>query len=406
MKKILFTAVICLFIALSASTPGYYNKGVELRTTKAAMGPMMVWSSYEGRIEAKRAVRIMSAFMGDAIVMYIAPDGSRLAKGSVMVRFESSALEREIPKLKSNAAIAQAELESLTKAKIPLAVKGYETKLAQARSKLQAEERYYEVISEFQSEGVISEAELIQQREKVKEAQSEVANMETEMKLTTGHLHPSEVRQAALKLEEARRELSLAQHQLESAVIHAPADGVVVYVPMYFDGDFRVIRAGDTVRGGQAFMALTNMNELVAHVMIPETEYENAKEFNDVLIKPYAFPDKELRGRVEYVGSSAMQAPESRVMDNRKFFHVVVSINGLLPDIKPGMTATVSILAYNNPRTLLLKRGAVNWINGEPHVKVYTDGSWSERRIHVGMANDMNYEVTSGLKPGELALMQ
>ena len=54
----------------------------------------------------------------------------------------------------------------------------------------------------------------------------------------------------------------------------------------------------------------------------------------------------------------------------------------------------------------MIPRTAVWWEDNKPFGKVVTDSSQETQQLNLGMANEENYEVIGGLKPGNEVLIK
>jgi len=395
---ILLAVLLASFIILGSILNPFLPRG---NTTIVGKGPLAVWSVYEGKLEARRVTLVMSKFQGSATVIELALEGASVSKGDVLVRFDSSALEREVLKLEREYTLAETELESFKYAKMPLELRDLEIKLMEARSTLNAEKEYLEEIIQLVEEDLVSEQEIEQQKLKVAEAKTQLETLELQLQLTKKYLHPSALRRAQVKLASAEQELKFAREQIQNSVIRASADGKVVYMPLYIGTEFRTIRIGDSVYPNQPFMALPDMSDFAVHCQVPEVELSRVQEGKDSFIQPLAFPGMRLSGVVESVSSMA-QSPPGRPSWQR-FFHAVIGLKDkdIEPRLRPGMSVTAHILSYHNPEAIIIPRTAVVWESGNPFVRVVNGSSQERRQIKLGMANEKTYEVIEGLKPGE-----
>ena len=372
---------------------------------KVTQEAFAVWSEYEGRLEAERLVLVMSNFRGNATVIDLAPEGARVKRGDVLVRFDTSQLEREVHKLERDETSARSEFESLKNAVIPLELRDLEMKIMEARTVLSGETEYLEASRPMIKEGLVSEQEIAQQKLKVDQARTQLETLEWKLELTKTYLHPAALNQARAKLAEAEQDLQFARGQIENSIIRASADGNTVYKPLYLGGEYRMIRIGDTVFPNQPFMALPNMSELTVYVEVPEAELGRVLEGRDATIRLVAFPEIRLEGFVGSVGSIAQTPPGQPTW--QRFFHVVVRLKSPAADprVRPGMTVTVQIQSYFNPRATLVPRTAVFWEENRPWVRTRNGSSTERRLLRLGQADDKFYEVIDGLKPGETVIL-
>ena len=398
-------AVIAVFLALVVFGWMSRRGGPAASEAVVSQEAFTVWSEYEGRLEAERLVLVMSKFQGNATVIDIAPEGAPVKKGDILVQFDSSQLEREVHKFERDEAIARSEFDSLKNATIPLELRDLEMKIVEARTALQAETEYLEASRPLVKEGLVSEPEIAQQQLKVDQARTQLATLQWKLELTKTYIHPAALNQARAKLAESEQSLQFAQEQIANSVIRAPSDGNTVYRPLYIGGEYRMIRIGDTVFPNQPFKALPEMSELTVQIEVPEAELGRVAVGRDAAIKLVAFSDIRLDGVVSTVGSIAQTPPGQATWE--RYFHVVVRLKSPVanPRVRPGMTATVQIQSYFNPRATLVPRAAVFYEENRPWVRVRNGASVERRPLRLGQADDKSYEVLEGLKPGDIIIL-
>lgn len=399
--------VIVPVILIAAILLGWALRSREAPTPVATVTQeaFSVWSEYEGRLESEHMALIMSRFQGNATVVELAPEGLPVKEGDILVRFDSSLLEREIHKLESEEVTARSAYESLKNATLPLELRELEMKITEAQTALSEETEYLEMSRPMSKEGLVSEQEIAKQTLKVDQARAQLRNLEWKLKLTKSYLHPAALNQAGAKVTAAQQELEFAREQIANCIIRAAGDGNPIYKPLYISGEYRTIRIGDIVYANQPFMALPNMAELTIHIDIPEAELGRVIEGRDASIRLVAFPEIRMTGFVSSVGSLAQGVPGQPAW--QRYFHVLVRPKSPSTDprLRTGMTVTVQIQAYVNPRATLVPRTAVHWDGDRPWALVRKGSSIDRRALKLGRADDKSYEVLDGLKPGEIVLV-
>ena len=366
---------------------------------RAKKEPFVVWASYQGQLESNTVSTIMSGFHGTATIIHIAPEGLRVSKGDVLVRFDSSALERELVKLERDVTLAGLELNGLEKAELPLELKNIEADLTKAKLDYETESQYLKESINLAKEGLVSDQEVKKQRLKVDEITAKFNTLKLQKKLTEEYLHPSRIEKAKATLASAEQELTLTRGQLEKSIIRAPMDGVTSYRPINVGGEFRVVRIGDTVYPNQPFMVLPNIDDLVIHIEVPENELSRVQVGNKVLIYPVAFPRLKLNGVVRSVGAVAQSSPLHPAW--QKYFRATIDLEDIEPQLRPGMSVTANIFAYSNEDATVIPRTTVSWENGQPFADVVTGSKVEKRLLELGMANNELFEVIDGVSPGD-----
>jgi HlyD family secretion protein len=366
---------------------------------RAKKEPFVVWASYQGQLESNTVSTIMSGFHGTATIIHIAPEGLRVSKGDVLVRFDSSALERELVKLERDVTLAGLELNGLEKAELPLELKNIEADLTKAKLDYETESQYLKESINLAKEGLVSDQEVKKQRLKVDEITAKFNTLKLQKKLTEEYLHPSRIEKAKATLASAEQELILTRGQLDKSIIRAPMDGVTSYRPINVGGEFRVVRIGDTVYPNQPFMVLPNIDDLVIHIEVPENELSRVQVGSKVLIYPVAFPRLKLNGVVRSVGAVAQSSPLHPAW--QKYFRATIDLEDIESQLRPGMSVTANIFAYSNENATVIPRTTVSWENGQPFADVITGSKVEKRLLELGMANNELFEVVDGVSPGD-----
>lgn len=393
---VLVLAVLLGLVLVLARRSG--PAGNAARLAAVTEGALAVWSPYQGKLEARRVEVILSKFNGSATIVDLAPEGAPVKKGDLLVRFDSSQVERDLLKLQRDYALAKSDLERIENAELPLELRDLEAQLLEAQSLYESERQYLEDSRELLKEDLVSEQELEQQKLKVEQLQAKMEKLQTQLTLTREYLHPSALERARATLASAEQELKLARKQLDNCTVLAPADGVVVYRPLNVGGEYRTARVGDLLFKNQPFMIIPDMRDLVVECQIPEAELSRVEAGREVYITPLSYPGLQLRGRVETVGSMAT------VMLDRpgwqRFFRVVIGLNAADDRLRSGMSVQAQILSYHNPKALLVPRAAVRMEGEQPYALL--PGRPPEKRLlKLGWADLKNFEVLDGLQAGE-----
>lgn len=127
-------------------------------------------------------------------------------------------------------------------------------------------------------------------------------------------------------------------------------------------------------------------------------EYRTARKGQRATVRVDAFPDKTLPGRVRMVAGVASQT-DSWVSDV-KVYQTLVSIDDVVPGLKPDMTAEVTIHIEGISEVLTVPLQAVVGgaeLGAKRKVFVRTPTGYDEREVTLGLMNDRVVEVREGL---------
>lgn len=150
-----------------------------------------------------------------------------------------------------------------------------------------------------------------------------------------------------------RRQSSLKnqEERLEWTVIKAPMSGTVTQL---------VIEEGEIVTSGRSafsqsppIMTIADLSKMVVKTFINEVDMERLEEGQMADIKVDAFQTHRFKGKVYEISPSGQQ------QDNIISFEVMIEVDDTSGEIRPGMSADVDIITYEEKNVLLVPIDAV-----------------------------------------------
>ena len=193
---------------------------------------------------------------------------------------------------------------------------------------------------------------------------------------------------AEAKLEKSLRDVAVVETDLANVVLRAPIAGTIASVST---------QEGETVAASFAaptFVTILADDALQLVAMVDETDIGNVRAGNPVHFTTEAFPARELTGRVARV------APKATIVSGVVNYEVSVEILEGARDLKPDMTANVSIQTARHA-ALMLPAAAVGREGDERFVLVAQAGRLVRRAVTAGARDAGLIEIKSGLRAGE-----
>jgi multidrug efflux pump subunit AcrA (membrane-fusion protein) len=379
----------CSSASRTGSTPDW---------TPVVEGPFEVWSSYEGELAARNVQVLSSRFNGPATLTFIAPEGARVRKGDPVARFDGFQAGQDLVRFERELAVAEADARTIELAVLPLEIREMQTALLEARVGLSAEEQFLADSAGLLADGLISEQENESQRLKVEGLKSRVAQLEMKQRLTLEHVHPARLNEARAKLDAARRQRDSMREQLEHCVLEAPADGEVVHLALPIGSEMRTARVGDVLYRNQEFLCIPDASGWIVRCHVPEHELSRVRPGLPAHIIPRAYPGTTIPGEVETVSAMAQARP---LAPGQRSFSVTLRVRDVPDTMKSGLTVQVRLLSRQSAKALRVPRSAVRWGPAGAFCRVRDGRGASDRPVQVGFGNESEYEVLSGLKPGD-----
>ncbi|MCL6637870.1 MAG: efflux RND transporter periplasmic adaptor subunit [Alicyclobacillus sp.] len=146
---------------------------------------------------------------------------------------------------------------------------------------------------------------------------------------------PATVQQAQAAVQSAEAGVTTAQAQLQTAeineantVLKAPIDGVITATNF---------NPGENVSGAVVAMQDSDQQDLQINIQVPQSNIGSIRPDDAVTVTVPAYPNKTYSGKVLQV------YPTPQVVQNVTEYTVIASVDNSSGDLKPGMSANVSI---------------------------------------------------------------
>lgn len=172
--------------------------------------------------------------------------------------------------------------------------------------------------------------------------------------------------------------------EFEPAPVASPITGIVGR--MYMD-------RGDQVSPQTEIAIIVNIDNVKVKIDVTEIDLPKLKEEQIVILKVDAYPDREFKGEVYKI---------SPVLD---LWSRTAPVEILVPNpdslLKPGMFARAWIVVKERLQVPYILKDAVIKREDGYYVFSVKDNKAHISKVALGLEQDMNVEVTDGLKPGD-----
>ncbi|QOG21234.1 MULTISPECIES: efflux RND transporter periplasmic adaptor subunit [Bradyrhizobium] len=195
------------------------------------------------------------------------------------------------------------------------------------------------------------------------------------------------------QVDQAKRQLDLASHNLDRSKLLAPFSGTVARVDT---------KSFAQVAAGQPILTLYSDDRFEMSFLVPAPTFQNLKVGQHVGVKVADLPDVSVTGEIRELGSKAEQVSA---------FPAVVRLDNNVTGLNAGMSVEVTIedplsggpSGFLVPISVLAPEGGKE-LKGPATVFVY-DGQSStvlKRKVVVGGVRDNRLIVTEGLSEGDI----
>ncbi len=181
------------------------------------------------------------------------------------------------------------------------------------------------------------------------------------------------------------------QQVYNSIPLIAPINGQVIV---------RAVEPGQTVTSSDTIIVLSD--QLIVKAQVDETDIGKVKVDQSATISLDAYPEIKVKGKVNHISY------ESQVVNNVTIYEVDVIPERIPTVFRSGMSANIDIITTSKENALTIPLEAVKHDENGSYVFISQgkDREPIERRIELGISDDKNVEVTSGLKADDKILIE
>ena len=457
-KRSLMVLLLMLAIAMSACQVQATATPQQMSTATVSRGSLQAMVSAAGTIAAQAQVAVQFQNSGTVKAMNVKV-GDQVKVGQVMASLDTAELETEVASAQAALDNAQAKLAIAKQAPSASEVKAAEAALASAQAALRAAQNEtahlgdqvtiekasldnaaqrlsdaqgtYSNLLEYQRSGAKGRGapyvppagqEWSQEKTALDNAQVDYQVAVANYNLATAEVNNSSVQSAAAQVASAQATLDslkntpasadvqlaelavkTAQIALDQAKLNltgsqliAPFDGVVAVVS---------IQVGQQVSSSAEAVTLVNLSKLEAQVNVSETDLPNIKVGQSVQVTFDALTGQTFTGTVTNVAlvgttsSGVVNYPVTIALDQP-------GASASPSEIRPGMSANVSFVVEQRDNILLVPNRAVKTSGKQKTVTVLKDGKSTQVTVTLGLSDDTQSEVTSGLNEGNVVVIQ
>lgn len=251
---------------------------------------------------------------------------------------------------------------------------------------------------------LLRQLELAYRRQKELTAQDAASKADLESAEAQFHTTRADLAALEAQLKKARIAVDTAKANLDYTRIVAPMDGVVIGI---------VTEEGQTVVSAQAaptILKLANLNTITVKAQISEADVTRVRPGQKVYFTILGEPDTRHYGTLRAIepatdAASAASSSSSTSTSSSTAIYYNALFDVPNPDhkLRVSMTAQVAVVLSEAKQVIAIPVSALRdkRKDGRQTVQVLVNGMPQERTIRVGISNNVNVQVTEGLRAGE-----
>jgi len=366
-------------------------KSSSLPSVSVKSGEFIIDLKEPGKLRAENSVTMTAPpARVNLQIIDLVPEGTRVSEGDLLVQFDTTELKQQLDDQLAELDIAKS---NLLRSHASMA-----SHMASLQSSLENSRASYR-LAELRLEQMKFEADVKVEEGRLSLKQSEISLKQSEAEITAQlQIDSADVRSLELKVKQAEYDIQKTRLDLARLRMTAPATGLVVYKEIWRGGEMSKIKIGDTPWRGAALIELPDLSLMQVATAVSEVDFSKVKVGQKVDIKLDAYPDPTFHGEVIEV---AVLAHAEEGQSEAKLFDVVVRVEGSDPMLRPGMSATATIIVDRLESKLFVPIESVFDKGGRMVVFATDNGSFEERTVKLGARNDNFVVIEEGVREGE-----
>jgi HlyD family secretion protein len=375
--QIITIAAIVIAAMVFFSVRGGGPKGEKVYVEPAATRTIEAVVNAPGQIDPKVKVNISAHIVGKIEKLYFV-EGQEVKRGQRLVDLEKHIYVAQRDRLQAELASRRVEVRRATAA-LATAQASYQRAQNLSRQGIQAQELFDQARLGYDN----AQAALASAQQGVAQAQAGLRQAEEDLSRTT---------------------------------IVSPIDGKAVQLNAH-EGE--VVVTGTMNNPGSVIAVIADLSQILVEAEVGETEVVSVKIGQQAKVKVDAIPDREYKGHVVEIGSSA--AVRQGAGAGIRYFKVKVAIDDADDRLRPGMTSQVSIVTSSAPNAVVVPiQSVVERVAEEKDKEVTDDDEGKPKKKYVfltegkkdaekakqvevqtGISDATHVVVLSGIKAGD-----
>ncbi len=400
-KTFILRASVLLFLVIAVSLFAHFRSGraaanVEESIIRVEKRSFTQSLRLNGTTLASRsfvvlAPRLEGAQVGSMVITRLAPAGTHIQKGDILVEFDPQAQTKDYLDKKSTyenlvGQVAQKQAdENIARAKDDTAMK-------------QAEDEFKRSQLELQRNEIVSRIDAEKNQEALDEAEATLKQLKETYQLKRAAA-VANIRIQEIQRDRAMEAMRYAQGNAAKMVVHSPMPGVVVYNTIWLGGRMGTVQQGDQVRPGVPFLQVVDPSQMEVRVELNQVDLLKVHPGLQARMHLDAYPGMTLPATLEELSPLGHTGQFSEAV---RSFTARFSIQGTDPRLLPDLSAALDLDLGSEKSALVVPWQSIGSETDHSFVWLKTTVGFEKRTVETGPRNDLDVVVNSGLSEGDI----
>lgn len=348
------------------------NDQVTVKAVAASQGEVVATVEVTGALVPVRTVNVSSKLSGQVKAVK-ANVGDRVQAGQLLVEIDTRELQAQLQQAEAAVRVVKDQAEQAR-----IGMETAQIAIANAKVGLDAAQKYYDRMKALVDAGAAPQSQLDDAQTRLEQAQNGYETAQKQYETAQKQYETA----SGSGLAQAEAAVNTIKVNLSNASITSPISGIVTN---------RNVNPGEMATPAGPLLTIADTSTLKLQGTIGQEVVPLLAVGQKVTVTVDAMPGREFTGTVTQVGPVAAQTGQR--------FPVEISLPNQ-GDLKAGMTARASF-KVTSPEGVVIPVAAVRTDNGQNYVFVVKSGTVERRPVTLGLKNDAQVIVLSGLQAGE-----
>ncbi|MCD6233303.1 efflux RND transporter periplasmic adaptor subunit [bacterium] len=255
-------------------------------------------------------------------------------------------------------------------------------------------------IGQIELQKTTNQKNISQAESQVREAKNALTLAEKELALKKAGPTKEEIKAQKAQVERTKSNTNYLKTQIGKTKLLSPVSGLISRIEP---------EEGETVLANQIVVSIISQNKFKIEANIPETDISEVKARKEAKVTLDAFGENTV-----FLAKVVKIEPTAKIIEGIATYKTTLefeeikgkSLREKFNQIKPGMTANITILASKKENVLAIPRRALVSKDDKKSVRILQDGKIKEFEVSVGLrSSDGLIEIKKGLKEGDEVLV-
>lgn len=371
--------------------------GIPVEAITVRPGDLVEEMRFTGSIEAQAEVKVFPKITARIETLYV-DVGDPVKREDPIALLESNELKAQVAQAEAAVQTMKAKWAQMMVGARPEEIAQARELIAKAEAKLREASNHYERMKGLFSRGVVARSDFDSAELGFQVAQADLNSAQKQLKILLDGATPEERQALQAQLRQAEASLEAARIRFSYARITSPIEGIVSQ--RFFD-------PGHLVGPTQPLFTIVQMDSVKVKIAFPEDQVRSILPGTEATVRVSAYPDRVFHGKVDKVSPTLDPATRQ--------FSAEIKLDNLKKLLRPGMFATVTLRVEPRKDTLLVPKGAIQYveeyradldsghgtIRRHSYLFVLKDKRAYRRKVTLGRESGPFVEIVEGLEKGE-----